>query len=190
MHNVSKPVPEKTRGEIEKKISGMGDYVQMSYLQRALNSGLDFDTKKFVLLRLSGIYESRNMYLESARMIKMAAEINITYNDKIRDYMRAVELNIKGIDYNEADRIFSQCVALGNGNEKNEMKSQLKNYYITQAKHFLNLDKRTHAKQTYEKVLTLDLEMGERSEIQRTLLDLYKKLGDIREYTALREKLS
>ncbi|MDP4039144.1 MAG: hypothetical protein Q8P57_01010 [Candidatus Pacearchaeota archaeon] len=189
MHRVDKPIPEKTRGEIEKKIAGMGDYVKMSYLQRALRSKLDYDTKKFVLLRLAGVYEARKMFLESARLVKSAGEINTTFKDKIKDYIKAVELNIKGGDFVEADRIFSQALALGNTQEKFEMKGQLKNFYITQAKLYLKLDRRNHAKLTCEKILTLDLNIGERNEIKKTLLELYNKLGNVREYYSLRDKV-
>lgn len=190
MHNIDKPIAEKTRGEIESKIEGMGDFVLMSYLQRALNSNLDFDTRKFVMLRLSGIFEARKMYRDAAKLIKNAGEINTTFKDKIRDFMKAVDLYIKSGDFSEADRVFAQSLSLGNTQEKFEMKMQFKNFYLNQAKYFLNLDKRTHAKKTYEKILTLDLDMGERNEINRTLMGLYKRLGNLREYYALKEKFS
>jgi tetratricopeptide (TPR) repeat protein len=190
MRGVDKPIVEKTRGEIERKISGMGDFVVMSYLQRALQSKLDFDTKKFVFLRLAGIYENKKMFLDAAKLVKNAGEINVTYREKIRDYLKSVELNIKGGNFNEADRIFTQAMALGSVREKGEMKFQLKNFYLTQAKLLLGQEKRNHAKKIYEKVLSLELDIGERNDVHKTLLDLYKRLGDIREYYVLKEKLS
>lgn len=187
MHIIDKPVSEKTKAEIEKRLAGMGDYVKMSYLQRALNSKLDFDTRKFVLLRLAGIYEVRKMYLESARMVKSAAEINTTFKEKIKDYMKAVELLIKGNDYPGADRLFAQALALGNDKEKRELKSNFKDYYITQAKFYISNDKRNYAKIAFEKALSLDLSMEERKEIQKHLLELYKRLGQVRDYYALKD---
>lgn len=189
VHNVERPIDEKNKAQIENKLQTMGDYVQMSYLQRALKSGLDFDTRKFVLLRLGGIYEARRMHLEAAKMIKAAAEINTTYREKIRDYMKATELFIKGQDYPEADRLFAQSLALGNSQEKLQMKQAYKNFYLTQAKLFENSDKRTNAKETYEKVLALELDIGERTQVQKSLLDLYDKLGKIKEYYALKQQM-
>lgn len=189
MKAVDRPIAEKTRGAIEKRLESMGDFVKMSYLQRALNSGLDFETRKFVLLRLGGIYEARRMNLEAARLIKSAAEINTTFKDKIRDFMRAVDLYIKGGDYNEAERIFNQSLALGSDRDKDEMKQKLKDFYLTQAKIFLNLDKRTSAKTIYERLLGLDLGVEERTRVQRELLALYDKLGCVREYFNLKKSM-
>lgn len=187
MYRVEKPISEKTKAEIETKISKMGDYVKMSYLQRALKSGLDFDTRKFVLIRLAGIYESRKMYLEAAKMVKAAAEINTTFKDKINDYIKAVELYIKGGEYNESDRLFTQALALGNNKEKFEMKTNYKNYYLKQGKFFLNNDKRNYARIIFERALTLDLNITEKKEVQKYLLELYDKLGLVRDYYNLKK---
>ena len=186
---VERPIGEKTRGEIERKLEGMGDYVKMSYLQRALKSKLDYDTRKFVLLRLSGIYEDRKMHLDAARLIRSAAEINTTFRDKIKDFMKSVELYIKAGNFDEADIVFSQSLALANISEKNEMKTSFKNYYLTQAKIAVKSDKRNHARKIYEKALTLELETGERSEIKKQLLILYEKLGDVRSYLNLKNSM-
>ena len=90
-----RPIDEKSKSQIEERLASMGDYVKMSYLQRALKSGLSLDTRKFVLFRLAGIYEARRMYNQAARMVKSAAEINTTFKEKIKDYIRSVELYIK-----------------------------------------------------------------------------------------------
>ena len=189
MVETDRPIKEKTRAEIEKNLSVMGDYVQMSYLQRALKSRLNFETKKFVLLRLGGIYESKKMFIEAAKMIKAAAEINTTFKDKNRDFMRAVELYIKGGNFIEADRIFAQSLTLGNSKEKQEMKDNFKNFYLAQARNYERLDKRNQAKITYEKLLTLELDIGERNNIQKKLLDLYEKLGDVKSYFNLKKSV-
>tara|TARA_Y100000310_G_scaffold209096_1_gene209711 strand:- start:186 stop:755 length:570 start_codon:yes stop_codon:yes gene_type:complete len=189
MRIVDKPITEKTSGEIEKRIEGKGDFVQMSYLQRALNSHLGLETRKFVLLRLSGIYEDRKMFREASKSIRDASDINITFKDKIRDFMKSVELSIRGGDYREADRTFAKALALGNNQEKLEMKGNFKNYYLSHAKNLLNKDKRNHAKDVFEKVLTLDLDIGERRGIQKILLELYERLGMIREFYNLKKSL-
>lgn len=190
MREVNKPIEATSPGEIQKKLDGMGDYVKMSYLQRALKSGLDFETKKFVFLKLAEIYDKKKMFLEAAKCMKSAADINTTFVGKIKDFMSAVELYIKAGDYLEADRLFGQTLALGNSREKSEMKSMLKNFYLDQAKLYINYDKRNQAKKAFEKVLTLDLEIGERNEVQKSLLELYEKLGNIREYYKLKNQIN
>jgi tetratricopeptide (TPR) repeat protein len=180
-------VQERTKQEVEAKLATMGDYVKIDYLQRALGSGLDFETRKFILLSLSKLYESKGMYLEAAKLMKNAAEINTTFKSKIGDYMKSVELYIRGSSYTEADFVFAQALALGTEREKSELKSVMKNYYLTQARNYVKVDKRSFAKKAYEKLLTLELPPQERKDVQKELLVLYEKLGNIRDYYKLKE---
>ncbi len=188
MHGVDRPIKERSSREMEAVLQGQGEYVQMSYLQRALKSPLDFETKKYALIRLAKIYEKKGMYLEAARSVKAAADINTTFKGQITDYMKVVDLYVKSGDYIEADRVFAQALALGNEREKMQMKTNLKDFYMVQAKIFLQKDKRNQAKKIFEKILTLDLEPGERNQVQNHLLEIYDKLGNIREYYKLKKE--
>ena len=189
MHIVDRPIPEKSKSAIESKLSEMGDYVKISYLQRALKSGLSLDTRKFVLLRLSGIYEVKKMYGESARLVKSAGEINTTFKEKIGDYIKSVELYVKAGNYQEANLVFAQALALGNSKDKLVMKTKLKDFYLIEAKICYNNDKRNNARLLYEKILTLDLGVEEKIDVQKNLLVLYDKLGLIREYYTLKNSM-
>jgi len=189
MYIVDKPVIEKTRSEIEAKLKTMGEYVKMSYLQRAAKSQLDFDTRKFVLLQLAAIYEQKHMYLDAGKTIKAAAEITTTFREKMMQFMKSVEFHIRGNDFTEAERIFAQALALGNDREKWEMKQQFKQYYFSQAQDYLKHDRRNNAKALYQKMMSMDLNPQEKSEVQNKLLELYLKLGNTREYHALKDKM-
>ncbi|NCN98969.1 hypothetical protein COU62_02755 [Candidatus Pacearchaeota archaeon CG10_big_fil_rev_8_21_14_0_10_35_219] len=180
-------IKERSKHEIELKLKGMGDYVRMDYLQRAMRSSIDFDTKKFVQIRLAKIYESRNMFKEAAKLIKNSADINTTYRGKIQDYMKSAELFIRGGGFDEADTVFKFALACGNSKEKEEMKNGLKNYYQNQAEYYMKRDKRNQAKKTYEKMMTLSLNDDEKKEIRGKLLNLYQALGLIKEYQNLKK---
>jgi len=175
-----RPIPSKQ--EIEEKLSQSGDYVKLDYLQRLLKSGIDFDTRKFVLTKLAHIYEDKGMYMEAAKMVKNAAEINSTFRGKLEDYMKAVELLIRGNCFDDADVIFSQALALSNERQKLEAKETLKNYYFAHAENMLRKDKRTQAKKTYEKMMKLGLDTHEEERVRKELMNLYQKLGNVREY--------
>lgn len=183
-------IQERSRQEIDAKLATMGDYVKIDYLQRALSSGLDFDTKKHVMTILSRLYESKAMYLESARLLRNAADINTTFKAKINDFMKSIELYIKGGNYSEADFVFQQTLALATEIEKPSLRTLLKNYYAAEAKNFLRADKRNQAKKAYEKLLTLDLSAPEKHDVQQQLLALYEKLGNIRDYFKLKESMN
>ena len=190
MYIVDKPVIEKNRGEIEAKMKTMGEYVKMSYLQRAAKSQLDFDTRKFVMLELARVYEQKHMFLDAAKTIKNAAEITTTFREKMMQFMKAVELNVRGNDFADAERIFAQALALGNDRDKWEMKMQFKQFHFAQAQEYLKQRRRSQAKALYQKMLTMELNPQEKTVVQNQLLDLYLRLGNTREYHQLKDKMS
>lgn len=182
-------IQERTRQEIEAKLLKMGDYVKMDYLQRALTSGLDFETKKFVMVSLSRLYENKGMHLEAARLLRNASEINTTFKGKISDFMKSIELYVRAGGYSDADFVFAQALALAADHEKVGLKSVYRKLYLDSARSFLKGDKRTQARKAYEKALSLDLEVGERRQVQQELLSLYEKLGCINEYYRLKNSM-
>lgn len=190
MYVVDKPVVEKTRSEIEAKLKTMGEYVKMSYLQRAAKSQLDFDTRKFVLIELAKTYEQKHMYLDAGKTIKASAEITTTFREKMMQFMKAVEFNVHGNDFAEAERIFAQALVLGNDRDKWEMKMQFKQFHFAQAQSYLNSNRRSNAKVLYQKMLSMELNPQEKADVQNRLLELYLKLGNTREYHSLKDKMS
>lgn len=183
-------IQERSKQGIDAKLATMGDYVKIDYLCRALSSGLDFDTKKHVMTSLARLYESKSMFLEAARLVRNASDINTTFKSKMNDFMKAVELYVRGGNYSEADFVFQQALALAMEREKPELRALMKGYYFNEARNFTRLDKRNQAKKVYEKLLTLELAPQEKREAQEHLLVLYEKLGSIREYFKLKESLS
>ena len=176
------------KNEIEENLKGHGDYVKIDYLTSYLrNSDLDLDTRRFVLIRLAGIYEIRRMFCEAGRLIRSAAEINSTDQNKINDYIKSGELFIKAGKFDEGDVSFNKAFGLcTNEKQIDEIKISRNEFYKIQAVVYLTKDKRKHAVDTYERVLTYDLSFEDRKKIQKDLLELYEKLGKIKEYYALK----
>jgi|SRR3989344_6318310 len=180
-------VRENSKREIEERLKTMGDYVKMDYLSSCLKSNLDFEARKFVLNTLAVIYESRGMHSEAGRMARNSADINVTFEGKIKDFIKSMELFIKAGIFDEADNVFNKALVLANHNQKIEIKAKRKEIYFGQAQEFLKKDKRKHALDTYEKILTLELNDMEKKWAQNALLDLYEKLGRVKEYYALKK---
>lgn len=182
---------EITRREIEEKVSKMGDYVKIDYLERCLKQNLDFDTKKFVMIQLAKIYETKNMFSEAGKLMKNAADINTTFKGKTSDFLKSTELFIKGGDFDEAEMSFKRALAsCGTENEKVEVKNNVREFYKIQAQSYLKKDKRKHAMQTYEKILSsFEVNSEEKSKIQKELLELYSKLGKVKEYYNLKSSM-
>ena len=180
---------EFTRRAIEEKISAMGDYVKIGYLNNCLKRNLDFDSRRFVLTTLSILYEDRKMFADAGKMINFAAEINTTFNGKIHDYLKSVELFVKSGNYDEAELATKKALASANLSQKNEIKRRCKEMFKTQVKEYLSKDKRKNAVEVYEILLKLDLNESEKLEIREKLLPLYESLGRVREFINLRKSL-
>lgn len=179
------------RKEIEAKLSTVGDYVKMDYLSACLKKNLDFDTKKFVLLKLSEIYESSKMYLEASKLLRGAAEINATFEGKMQDFVKSMELYIKGCNFDEAEVSFGKALACASDLQKEHLRTRRKEAYKSYANECIGKDKRRHAMEAYQKYLSLsDLNNQEKKDAQTTLLALYEKLGKIMEYNTLRRSMS
>ena len=180
-----------SRRDIEARLASVGDYVKMDYLQACLKKQLDFDTKKFVLIKLSEIYESRKIFAEAGKMMRNAAEINATFDGKMQDFMKSVELFIRGGVFEEAEISFTKALGCSTELQKQRIKSRRKELYFMQARDFLAKDKRKHAMETFEMLLTLpELAPAERQEAQQALLKLYEKLGRIKEFYNLQHSMN
>ncbi len=182
-------VKEANRREIEARLKTMGDYVKIDYLLSCLKQPLDFDSRRFVLMRLAELYEGRKMFLEAGKMMMGAAPINTADKSKMADFVRAAELFVKGGNFEAADIAFEKALSCGGERDKWEMKQKKINYYKNQAEHYLQNDKRNSAMIAYEKLLSLNLTEGERRETQERLLGLYEKLGKIREFFNLKRAM-
>jgi tetratricopeptide (TPR) repeat protein len=176
-----------SRREIENKIANVGDYVKMDFLSAVLKKNLDFDARKFALTKLASVYETRSMYSEAGKLLRASADINTTYDSKLNDFMKSVELFIKGGNFDESDVSFTKALALANQRQKDEIKIKRKALYKIQVQDYVKKDKRTNAMKTYEKMLTLDLIPSERLEVQKSLMALYEKLGKVREFYNLKK---
>src|SRR3989344_5905363 len=177
------------RREIEKKLEGMGDYVRIHYLTTCLKNKLDLDTKKFVLVKLGGIYEQRKMFNEAGKIFRLVADIEISDQSKIKDYLKSGELFIKTGNFEEADFSFGKALGLCDFTGKQSVKDSMKEYYKVQAKVYLLENKRKYAADAYERLLTFSLPTDERVNAQKTLLDLYNRLGKMQEWKILKSMM-
>lgn len=182
-------VKEENRRGIEEKLKTLGDYVKIDYLASCLKKNLDFDARKFCLTTLSALYEKKGMLADAAKLMSFSAEINSTFNGKIEEYMKSADLFIKGGNFNEAEITFGKALACANEMQKPSIKAKRKELFKMQAKDYLKKDKRKHAMDAYEKLLTFDLSPDEKREAQSTLLDLYEKLGKVREFYSLKNSM-
>ncbi len=181
-------VSEKSRQEIEVKLEQMSDFLKMEYLESCLKQNIDFDIKRFCHQKLAELYEKRSMQSEAARNISAVAELAVTFNEKIKAYMKETELWIKATQYDRMDESFRKALASGNIREKEEMKKAVKELLKKQALAYEKANRNSNALAAFEKLIRLADE-PEKPEIKKSLLELYRKLGKIREYGILKSLL-
>lgn len=179
---------EMTKTEIEKEISGKGDYVKIDYLTRFLKEDIPFDTKKFVFLKLAEIYEKVNMFRDAAKCYESLAVISLTFKEKINYFMKEAELYVRAADFDEAEKAMKKAAGEANSIQKTEIYNNLKELYKVHAELFEKNQRRIHAIKAYEKLLSMKLSDAEKKEITEKLLNLYEKLGKVREYSLLKSK--
>ncbi len=182
-------VRETLKKEIEGRIDGMNDYMRIDYLSSCLGNQLDFDTRKFVLVKLSGLFETKKMFLDSARMMRSAAEINTNVQNKINDFVKSVELFVKGGDFDRADISMKKAMQLSDKKQGEEIWKSVREFYRTQGRACLEKNKRNHAALVYEKFLSFDLNEVEKEEIQEKLLELYEEIGEMSKVRSLKGRI-
>lgn len=181
---------ETKKEEIKAKLKIIGgDMLKIEYLENCLKRQIAFDVRKFVYLGLAELYESRLMFNEAAKNVDGAAEISITFREKMENYMRAAELLIKHGSYDAADKSFEKALVCGNSREKEALKKKFKEAYFTRAKEFEAGKKLNNAIKIYEKLpIYRFVSEDEKKTINLKLAILYSKVGKIQEAMRLERK--
>ena len=179
---------EKTKNEVEVKLSQMSPFLQMEYLESCLKSHMDFDVQRLCHQKLAELYDSRNMFSEAARNMDAVAELAGTFKDKMQAYIKETELWIKSGYYDRAEDAFKKALASGNSREKEEMKKAIKELYKRQALVYEKANRNSNALKIYE-LLIRTADESEILKLKEKILELYKRLGKIREYTQLKAQL-
>jgi tetratricopeptide (TPR) repeat protein len=180
---------EMTKVEIEKELSGKGDYVLIDNMTRFLRENLPLDIKRFVYLKLVAVYEKRSMFADAAMIYNRLIELSLTPQDKISCRIKAVECYIKAGFFDKADLETKNFSGEVNANERNKILISIKQFYFSQAQIYEKEKRRSLAIKTYEKILEMNLLDIEKNDINKRLLILYKETGMVKEYMDMRKKL-
>ena len=178
-----------TRREVDEKLKISGDYVKLDFLSACLKKQMDFDTRKFVLMKLAEVYEQRKMFAEAGKMMRASAEINTTYDGKMNDFVKSAQLFVMAGGFQDADVSFAKALGSAKEMQRQGVKNLRKEAYKAKAKDLLDKERRSHAMEAYEKLLDLELTPQEKREAQSSLLAIYEKLGKIKEYYHLKAEI-
>ena len=175
-----------SKSDVEEKLVGKGDYVQIDYLNKILGEKLHRDTKKFIYLKLIEIYERKNMFNDVAKMYEGLAGICIAFSEQIKNHLKATQYYIQAGFFDKADYSMRKALNEANAVERNEINFAIKDFYKRQAEKYERELKRNHAAKIYEKLLEMSITDQERKEIKEKLMELYEKLGRLKEFYAMK----
>jgi len=175
-----------TKKEIEEFLRGKGDFVQIDYLNRFLELDLALEIKKFANLKLAELYYQKGLFADAAKCYDSAGNFSITFREKIKYYVQAVEMFVKGASFDRADYEMKKALSEANANQKNEIYFNVKYIYKTQGEMYEKEKKKNNAVRVYEKLLEMKLNTQEKEEIKQKLLKLYQDLGKFKEAERLK----
>ena len=176
-----------SKSDVEEKLIGKGDFVNIDYLSKLLKERLHRDTKKFVYLKLIEIYERTRMFNDVAKMYEGVASISIAFSEQIKNHLKATEFYIRAGFFDKADYAMRKALNEANAVERGEINFAVKDFYKRQAETHERELKRNHAAKIYEKLLEMSITDQERKEIKEKLMGLYEKLGRLKEFYAMKK---
>ncbi len=177
---------EMTTQEIEYFLKDKNDFVKIDLLGRLLNEHIQNTTRKFVFLKLGEIYERVSMFSDSASSYEKAEGLSNSKGEKKNLLVKAAQLFIRAGDFNRADGMIRTAVSDASSFEKAEIYNGIKRYYIYVAEMQERSRKLGDAVKLYEKASTMELSEPEKKQVKKKLMDLYEKLGKIKEYMLLK----
>ena len=175
-----------TKAQIEEDLRNNGDFVKIDHLNRLLRQADSLDTRKFILLKLAEIYASKGFYPDAARNLDAAADISITYKEKMELYMREAELYVKLGQFDVADAILKKAHIQGTEKERRDMQAKYSQLYHKEAQENEKALKNRKAVEYYERIYYNILGNDEeKARIKQKLLEIYNKLGRVGDYSRL-----
>ncbi len=129
------------------------------------------------------------MFPDAAETFNKLTEISLNPADRVNHLIKETECFIKAGLFDRADLTMRRVVGEVNSKEGKKITDSIKEFYKNQAKTYEKEKRRNKAAQTYEKILTMNLLVPEKDEINKKLLELYKELGMIEQYMGMKKKI-
>ncbi len=179
---------EKTKEEIEARANRMQDFLKMEYLEECSKKSTSIEVLRYCYFELSKLYERHSMYSDAVKYITKFRQLNIGNKERIRAYLREVELLIKGGSYDKADFLLRELIKISGAEEREEIIKRVVDTYKKEAARFELAKKHSSLLKVYEKLVHL-VDEDERVIIQKRRVTLLNILGKVRESIELERGL-
>ena len=165
------------------KLKGMKTELnKIVYLESALKvKGFTYEIKRFLWGTLFELYEVRGMYDKAGKVLANKAGAEVTFRDQIESYLKAGELFAKAGKVEDAEEMFFRAGRNANFEQKQRVKLAMRNIFLVSAKALEKKGRKASALKFYERLIKLNLDELEKTEIKEKLLKTYRALGKFRE---------
>jgi|APSaa5957512622_1039677.scaffolds.fasta_scaffold76975_2 hypothetical protein len=178
-------VKEQNLEEIKVKLVGIQtDLSKINYIESALLGNFDSETKRYLWVLVSELYESRKMYEKAGRAMSAKANAEVIFRETIDSYLKAGELFAKAGNVSESELMFIRAMRIGNDEQKLKIKFAMKNIFLINAEVFAR-SRRNVAVVFYERLMELKLEADEKQQIKQKLMAIYQSLGRFKDVKLL-----
>ena len=174
--------------EVEEFLKNKNDFTKIDYLTRFLHEKLPAETRKIVFMKLGEVYERSSMFMDSGRAYEKAIELS-PEKDRKNVSIKAAQALIRAGDFNRADELIRNVVSKSSDFERRDIFNSLKTFYLFTAEMHEKSRKLAEAIKIYERVLTMNITDEEKKKIKARLMDLYQKLGRVKEYIDIKGKM-
>jgi tetratricopeptide (TPR) repeat protein len=179
---------EMSTSEIEEFLRNKNDFTKIDYLTRFLQEKLPAETRKLVFMKLGEAYERAAMFTDSGRAYEKAIELT-PEKDRKNVSIKAAQAMVRAGDFNRADELIRNVMSKATDFERKDVTNGLKTFYLFTAEMHEKNRKLREAVKIYERVLTMNITDDEKKKIKTRLMDLYQKLGKVKEMIDLKGKM-
>lgn len=109
---------------------------KVEFLEKMLEKPLDKETKIFVCLLLSSLYEKKGFYNHAVKYLINAEQNTEKYIEKIPLLMKISKTYIKLFDFVNAEDYFRQAINIASSSNAEVLKKQYYNFYLEEARFY------------------------------------------------------
>ncbi len=181
---------ERTKSEVVAKAEKMSDFLRMEYLENCTKKFMDKEILIYCFSELARLYERNVMYPDAIKYLARFEEVSQTNREKIQAYMKEIELLIKAGLYERIEFSLKKAKDISTAREIFEIEQKTIQLLKEEAAKYDKLNKYSPAAKAYEKLLFFIKSPDEKIEIKKRLVNLYNKLGRVRDSIELERELN
>ncbi|MBS3093537.1 hypothetical protein J4456_03075 [Candidatus Pacearchaeota archaeon] len=180
---------EKTKEDIIDRSETMSDFLKMEYLEKCAEKFRDDEILRYCYSQLIILYEGRMMFSDALKYLYKLQAMVFNNAEKLQLIDRELELLIKGGFYDKVEPALKNAMKISSNDiEVMNLRRNIVTLYKQEISKFERSGKYQSLLRIYEKLIPL-LADHEKNEAKKRLVEIYNKLGKVRESIELEKSI-